>query len=318
MTLTIYLIRRFSISLITCGGISFSIFFVFSLIGNLSEKFSFQLILYLSALNAFQIFTFIPSHIFILSFCLFIIHLKSKNELIIIKEYIELRNLFLIILPILASFTFIEINKENFSKNIEKIKSDLISSKNLEDTKILISSEGNKKKYTIFTDYDEDKTIINQYLNIETLNQTIIKGEISTDLIFLENNLYSNQLIIYENNDFQQVNHKKEIFENFFSFWSTNSGSIIKKKENGYNSNYKIFKSFLFFILFYFCISMIFLSKRIVERGMNVIKIFLLILSIFLYYLIVPKIMVNNFQLLFQFISILIFILIFLKVKQYE
>ena len=318
MTLKIYLIKRFFKSLIICGGISYSIFFIFSLIGNLSEKLSFQLILILSALNSFQIFTFIPSHIFILSFCLFIIHLKSKNELIIIKEYIELRNLFLIIFPILASFTFIEINKENFSKNIEKIKSDLISSKNPENTKILVSSDGNKKRYTIFTGYDEGKTIINQYLNIETLNQTIRRGENSSDLIFLENNLYSNQLIIYENNDFKKVSHQNKLFENFFHFWSSNSGSIIKKKENGYNSNYKILKSFLFYILFYFCISMIFLSKRIVERGMNVTKMFLLILSIFLYYLIVPKIMINNFQLLFQIISILIFILIFLKIRQYE
>jgi hypothetical protein len=318
MTLTIYLIKKFSKSLITCVVISFSIFFIFSLIGNLSEKFSFHLILYLSALNSFQIFAFIPSYLFILSFCLFIIHLKSKNELIIIKEYIGLRNLFLIIFPILALFTFIEINKEFFSKNIEKIKSKTISSKNIGESKILISSEGNKKKYTIFTGYVEDKTIIDQYLNIETLNQTIKRGEISSDLIFLENNLYSNQLIIYENNNFQQVNHKSKLFENFFSFWSSNSGSIIKKKEDGYNSKYKMFNSFLFYILFYFCISMIFISKRIVERGMNVHKIFLLILSIFLYYLIVPKIMINNFQLLFQIISMLIFILIFLKIKQYE
>jgi len=318
MTLKIYLIKRFTKSLIVCGGISYSIFFIFSLIGNLSEKLSFQLILYLSALNSFQIFTYIPSHIFILSFCLFIIHLKSKNELIIIKEYIELRKLFLIIFPILALFIFIEINKENYSKNIEKIKSDLIISKNLENTKILVSSDGNKKRYTIFTGYDEDKTTINQYLNIETLNQTIRRGEISSDLIFLENNLYSNQLIIYENNDFKKVSHKNKLFENFFNFWSSNSGSIIKKKENGYNSNYEILKSFFFYIMFYFCISMIFLSKRIVERGMNVTKMFLLILSIFLYYLIVPKIMINNFQLLFQIISILIFILIFLKIRQYE
>ena len=131
-------------------------FFIFSLIGNLGEKFSFKSILYLSTLNSFQIFTYIPSHLFILSFCLFIIHLKSKNELIIIKEYIELKKLFLIIFPILALFTFIEIKKDKFFKNIEKIKSNLINSKNLGDTKILISSEGNKKKYTIFSGYDED------------------------------------------------------------------------------------------------------------------------------------------------------------------
>ena len=63
---------------------------------------------------------------------------------------------------------------------------------------------------------------------------------------------------------------------------------------------------------------MIFLSKKLVNRGINTMKIFLLILSIFLYYLLIPKIMLNNFQFFFQIISIIIFILIFFKIKQYE
>ena len=147
MTLNLYLIKKFLKAFLICIVVSYSIFFIFSLIGNLGEKFSFISILYLSTLNSFQIFTYIPSHLFILSFCLFIIHLKSKNELIIIKEYIELKKLFLIIMPILALFTFIEIKKENLTTNIEKIKSNLINSKNLGSTKMLISSEGNKKKY---------------------------------------------------------------------------------------------------------------------------------------------------------------------------
>ena len=57
-------------------------------------------------------FTYIPSHLFILSFCLFIINLKSNNELIIIKEYAKLETLFLIIFPILLLFIFIDFNKD--------------------------------------------------------------------------------------------------------------------------------------------------------------------------------------------------------------
>ena len=317
MTLTIYLIKKFSKAFIICGGVSYSIFFIFSLIGNLGEKFSFKSILYLSTLNSFLIFTYIPSHLFILSFCLFVFHLKSKNELIIIKEYIELRKLFLIIFPILALFTFIEIKKESLTTNIEKIKSNLISSKNLGNTKILISSEGNKKRYTIFSGYDEDNSTINQYLNFEIINQTIFKGEISSNLKLLENNLYSYSSTIYENNDFRHENFKNKLFENFFNFWSVNTGAIIKNA-SGIKSNYNIIQSILFFSLFYICISMIFLSKKLVDRGINTMKVFLLILSIFLYYLLMPKIMLNNFQFFFQIISLIIFILTFFKIKQYE
>ena len=318
MTLTIYLIKKFFKAFIICGGVSYSIFFIFSLIGNLGEKFSFKSILYLSTLNSFQIFTYIPSHLFILSLCLFIFHLKSKNELIIIKEYIELKNLFLIILPILASFTFIEIKKENFSTTIEKIKSDLISSKNLQDTKILISEEGNEKKYIIFSGYDENNSTISQYLKFEILNQTIIRGEISSNLKLLENNLFSYGSTIYENDSFRHESLKKKLYENFFSFWSVNAETIIKNKTNSMISNYGMIQSFLFHILFYFCISMIFLSKKLVNRGINTMKIFLLILSIFLYYLLIPKVMLNNLQFFFQIISIIIFVLIFIKIKKYE
>ncbi len=318
MTLSIYLIKKFFRSLIICSGVSYSIFFIFSLIGNLGEKFSFISILYLSALNSFQIFTYIPSHLFILSFCLFIFHLKSKNELLIVKEYLELKNLLIIIFPILALFTFIEIEKESLSTNIEKIKSDLISSKKLIGTKILVSTEGNKKIYTIFSGYDEVNKTINQYLNFEILNQSIFRGEISSNLKLLENNLLSYESTIYESNDFRHENLKKKLFENFFSFWSVNSGAIIKNKASGINSNYNMIQSIFFYSLFYFCISMIFLSKTLVNRDMNTTKFFLLILIIFLYYLIIPKIILNNFQFLFQIISIVIFVLIFFKIKKYE
>ena len=318
MTLKIYLIKKFIKAFFICSGVSYSFFFIFSLIGNLGEKFSFKSILYLSTLNSLQIFTYIPSYLFILSFCIFIIYLKSKNELIIIKEYVELKKLFLIIFPILALFTFIEIKKEVFSETIEKIKSDLISSKNLEDTKILISSEGNKKKYTFFIGYDGENKTINEYLNFEIHNQTIHSGEMSANLSIYKNDLISNESTVYENNSFRQMTSKKKLFKNFFNFWSVNTRAIIKNKVSGISSNYNIVQSIIFYGLFYFCISIIFLSKRLVDRGMNTMKVFLLILSIFLYNLLIPKILLSNFQFIFQIISIIIFVLIFFKIKKYE
>ena len=318
MILPIYLTRKFFKSLTICAGVSYSIFFVFSLIGNLGEKFPFKTIFYLSALNSLQIFTFIPSHLFIISLCLFIINLKSKNELIIIKEYIELKNLFLIICPILILFIFIESKKENFSKNIEEIKSNLISSYNFKDTKIYISTDGNTKKYSIFSEYDNNNKTIEQFLSFEVKNQTVNKGEISTSLNIKESNLYSAESIIYENDDFRTDYKNKELFKNFDSFWSANNGTIIKHKKNNVISNYTIIQLLLFYSLFYICVSMIFFSKKFLDRGMKVINAFLLVLSIFLYFLLIPKIMLNNFQYLFQLISIMILIIIFFKIKKYE
>lgn len=317
MTIHIYLIKKFFKAIAICTGISYSFFFIFSLIGNLGEKLSFNSILYLSALNSFQIFSYIPSHLFILSFCVFILQLRSKNELIIVKEYIELKTLFLIIFPILTLFIFIEIKKDDFSSNIEKTKSNLINSKSQSTTKIYISTERNKKKYSIFNIYD-DEAIIDQYINIEIQNNTIYKGEISSNLSIIEDSLFSNESTIYEDNGFRYENIKKKLIKNFTNYWNQNSGSIIKDNANSLITNYSIFKSIIFFILFYICISMIFLSKKLVNRNINTKKIFLLVLAIFLYFLIIPKIILNNFQYIFQIVSIMIFLLIFFQFKQNE
>ena len=93
--------------------------------------------------------------------------MKSKNELIIIKEYIELKKLFLIIFPILTLFILIEIKKNDISENIEIFKSNLIEPEQKDITKIFISTTENKKKFTIFSKSD-NKAIVDQYLNVET------------------------------------------------------------------------------------------------------------------------------------------------------
>ena len=101
-------------------------------------------------------------------------------------------------------------------------------------------------------------------------------------------------------------------------FWNRNTETIIKHKMINANSGYYILHSIFLSVLFYFCISMIFFSKKLVDRGMNIMKMFLLVLSMFLYYLLITKIMLNNFQYLFHFISIMILVLTFFNIKKYE
>ena len=318
MILSLYLAKKFFKAFIICTVVSYSIFFIFSLIGNLGEKLSFKSILFLSFLNSFQIFTYIPSHLFILSLCLFVFNLKSKNELVIVKEYLDFIKLFLIIFPILVLFISLEIKKNNLSNNIEKIKSKIINSKNIVDTKVFISLEENKKRYTIFSGYNYDNAIINQYLSFESQNLTIKRGEISTNLYLDRSDLFSNESTIYENNNFQNKKLKKKLIENFIDFWDKNTGAIIKNKVNNISTNYNIILSIILNFLFYLCISLIFLSKKLVDRGINTIKFFFIVLSIFLYYLLIPKIVLNNYQYFFQLITVTIFIFIFFKIKRYE
>ena len=63
---------------------------------------------------------------------------------------------------------------------------------------------------------------------------------------------------------------------------------------------------------------MIFFSKKLVNRNINMSKIILLVTSIFLYFLLIPQIKLNNFEYIFQMISITILVLIFFQIKQDE
>ena len=90
MIITKYLIKKIFYSLWICALISFSIFFIFSLFGNLGENYTFKKVLLLSILNAVQIFTYIPSYLLIISIFLFTKFLKSQNELVVIKEYLKI------------------------------------------------------------------------------------------------------------------------------------------------------------------------------------------------------------------------------------
>jgi len=304
--------------MIICIGMSYSIFFIFSLIGNLGEKYSFFLILHISILNSLQIFTYIPSHIFIISFCLFIMNLKNNNELIIVKEFLELNRLFLIISPILFLFIFIESNKNDFSSYIEKVKSNIINTNNINNTKIYISSEGDIKTYDFFIYSDENKITANKFLSYQIFNRSINKGELSTSLYLNDNNLYSRDSTIYENNDFRNENLKKKLFKNFNDIVSVKQTTIYKNKKNNLRSLYNVFQTIIFDFLFYACITIVFLSKKIVNRNLNLLRIGFLILFIFLYKIITPKIILNIFETSFQIISLLIFLLIFFNIKKYE
>ncbi len=318
MTLTIYLFKKFLLAITICFGVSFTIFFIFSLIGNLGEKFIFLNILYLSALSALQIFTYIPSQLFILSFCLFMINLKSNNELIIIKEYARLEFLFLIFFPILLLFIFIDYNKDYASSHIENIKSNIINSINFSDTKILIGYDENKKTYTIFRKNFENNDIKDQYLKYHVNNQKIESGEFSNNLILKEGNLFSHKSTIYKNNNFQNNNAHKKLFDNFSSLWSEDVGIIIKEKSVNLKTNFNIVQTIFFSALFYLCVLMFFLSKLLIQKQISFLRMFLLMLFIFLYYLLLPQIMLNNFNYFFQMISIIVFIMIFLNIKKYE
>lgn len=318
MTIATYLFRYFLKVLLICSISSYLVFYIFSLIGNLGEKLSFETILLISGLNALQILTYMPSHLFILSIYLFSMNLNSRNELIIIKEYLKLKYLILIMMPVFMIFIIIENSKSSFSGFIENSKSNLLASNNYKDTKIYISNVGNNRSYTIVKNNNKNEKIFNQYINYKVEDQTITEGIFSDELILREKDLFSNKAIVYFNNKFHHDFSEKKLFGNFIEFWNDNSKIINLSKLDMVSYKYNLFYNFFFHSLFYLSIQMIFLSKNLVGKNLKNNKIFFLTISIFLYSLIVSKIKLTNYNYIFEFISLVFFILVILKYKVHE
>ena len=100
----IYFKYIFSFSI--CVFSSFIVFFISSLIGNLNEDYLFNDILKISLYGSLQIITYVPVFIFLLSVILLLIFLRSKNEMIVIKSYINEKKLFIFFAPIVLVFSF--------------------------------------------------------------------------------------------------------------------------------------------------------------------------------------------------------------------
>ena len=154
---------------------------------------------------------------------LFII-LKSKNELLIIKEYLRIEILLLTISPFILAFTIIEINKDLISNQIKYLKSNSMQSNNIEDLKVLITTKEDNRKYTIFKDIDKLNNTINEYLEFEVNNNFISRGEYSSNVSIDEEKINTTNLVLYENNILKQNKIKKIILEdrrNYFEESST-------------------------------------------------------------------------------------------------
>ena len=111
MKLAKFIYVKYLTSLLLSISVSFLIFYIFSLLGNLGENIVFSKILIVSFLNVLEIMTVIPSFLIFLSIILFLIILKSNNEILIIKEYFSPFKLLLIFFPIIFIFSIVEINK---------------------------------------------------------------------------------------------------------------------------------------------------------------------------------------------------------------
>ena len=318
MTLFRFLFKKLVLSCLTSLTISYSIFFIFSLFSSLSEQLSFNKVLILSTLNALQIFVYIPSYIVLSTFLLLLINLKSKNELVIIKEYIQFRNIIVFMSPLLLFFSFFELNKDMITKKIEIFKYELIQNENISDLTIISKDKNQINSLIVLKKIDLMKNAIDEYLHYEVNDQNILKGEYSSKLELKNNNLIANDTITYEKGLIIENNTSEIIYRNIYEIINTGEKVLLIQNENYGGFHLKYVNLLIFHILVYCCFLIIFFSKIMINRKVNFLKIILLVLGLFTYNLIIPMINLEHFHFLFQFIASTILLLTFMQLRKYE
>ena len=319
MKIISYFYKKFIQSFMLCLVSITLIFYIFSLIGNLGEKLSFQSILYLSFLNSLQIISYVPSFILLLSIILVVIFLRSKNELMIIKEYISVNKLVIIFLPIVVCSTLIEINKNKLSKDIENTKLNFLKSDRNLSSKVIIYKNDNYKSYIILNDIDVlSSKYVGEYQKYEIENDKIIRGEYSNQINLKNNSLISNDITKFEDNKIKKINAEKIILPNINIIM--NNDFILKDEFKSGIYKVKIDQAikFIYFIIFYECLFLILINKKIIDRKQNLFFPFLMSTLLIIYSIIMYNVNLKIYYLEQQFLALILILFIFYKFYRYE
>ena len=314
-----YFYKKFIQSFLLCLVSITLIFYIFSLIGNLGEKLSFQSILYLSLLNSLQIISYVPSFIILLSIILVVIFLRSKNELMIIKEYISVNKLVIIFLPIVICSTLIEINKNKLSKDIENTKLNFLKSDRNLSSKVIIYKNDNYKSYIILNDIDVlSSKYVGEYQKYEIENDKIIRGEYSNQINLKNNSLITNDITKFEDNKIKKIDAEKIILPNVNTIM--NNDFILKDEFKSSIYKVKIDQAikFIYFIIFYECLFLILINKKIIDRKKNLFFPFLISTLLIIYSIIMYNVNLKIYYLEQQFLALILILFIFYKFYRYE
>ena len=305
---------RYFLSFFICLISSFVIFFIFSLIGNLNENFSFYRIFNISFLNSLQILCYVPAFIFLISVILFTLLIKSKNEIIIIKCYIGMKKLLFFFIPLIILFALLEINKKNLSSLIENTKEIVSQSEQKPKSKIIISNDQSKKKFTIYTNVDLNNIDDAEYRSFVITNKEIQIAQFSNNLILSNNALIAENYTEYKNKNIEEIRKNKFLDVDIFELISQKSYVKYVFNQNNVKFDLKLINLVIFFIIFFYYIFLSFFSKTVINPKQSIIKPVILNLLILIYAFFIFNNSLSFFKFEFELLATMIIGMFFLNI----
>ena len=304
---------KYALSLLICLLSSFVVFFIFSLISNLSEDYSFNIILVLSTLNSLQILTYVSAFIFLISLILFSIFLRSRNEIIIIKSYLQINKYIMFFLPIVLLFSIFEINKKDIVTFLEDNKTNLVQVGNKLKFKILINEFDNRKNITILKNVDLNNFEEAEYRSYNILNKEIKMAVFSNELFFSNDKLILKNYTQYKNNVIKNNNKKKIINLDLIGLMSR--GSLVRDTsiKNNFILDFKLINLIIFFIFLLSYIFLNFFNTKYVGSKQSLRDPFLMSLSTLIYSFLIFNNSLTSYKQEFELIASMIVIMLFFK-----
>tara|TARA_Y200000002_G_scaffold356796_1_gene338834 strand:- start:740 stop:1696 length:957 start_codon:yes stop_codon:yes gene_type:complete len=318
MRLVNYLYFKFLYALFISSTSCLLIFYIFSLISNLEEKMTFSSILYLSLLNSLQIITQIPSFISLLSLVLFVIFLKSKNELMVIKEYYSSVKIIMIFLPAVFILSIFELNKSTASNKMSDLKLSLIDKSTDTNTKVIINKNSNFKSYIVLKGLDFNNFKVSEFQKFEISGNQIIGGEFSNDLNFNNNNIVANKITRFKSDQIMSIDKAKIVLDNINKILGNNFIIYDENDDKIFKIKLRTVGKFIYYILFFLSIILILINKKIVDRKNNILISIFLCFLLLIYSTIIPSVNLVNYNTGLQILSIIFIAIVFLRYLKYE
>jgi len=306
-----FLYLKYALSLLICLFSSFVVFFIFSLISNLSEDYSFNIILVLSTLNSLQILTYVSAFIFLITLILFSIFLRSRNEIIIIKSYLRINKYIMFFLPIVLLFSFFEINKKDIVTFLEDNKTNLVKVGNKLKFKILINEFDNKKNITILKNVDLNNFEKAEYRFYNISNKEIKMAEFSNELIFSDDKLVLKNYTQYKDNAIKDIDKRKLINLDLIGLMSR--GSLVRDTSIKNNSmiDLKLINLIIFFIFLLSYIFLNFFNTKYVSSKQSLRDPILMSLSTLIYSFLIFNNSLTSYRQEFELIASIIVLMFF-------
>ena len=317
MKLINYLYSKYLLSLLLSILASLSIFYIFSLIGNLGENIDFLTILYLSYLNSIQILLFVPTLIILLSFVLMISFLRSKNEIFIIKEYFSSKKIVICFFPLIIIYSIFEINKDYMSKYVNNLQLNLNENSKNYDFKIIIDVDKNETLYTVIRGLNLNQSRAEEIRKFFVSEGSIISGEFSNKLIVSKNKLIAHGLTKYKTDKIIKIKTSKEMLDKIDNYIDN---KIIYHDSNDKNltKSINIFFKVLYLILFFYSLLLILFSKKAINKKNNLTYPILVCILLALYSLMIASIPLDFLNSQISVLALFLIFLVFFKYFRYE